>query len=150
MELKTAPIRVQCDFHVAQRQGKRSRVITIDGTPAGITFNPTTRTGSPFILGAASPGVTVTSTAPTAKTKTLTLSFSGFATGDFLNFGIEPDLTAFNSIADSATLLSGSNVTATLSGGTTITGKFGNTSGTGYNPADGFGLIDAAAALKAP
>ena len=130
--------------------GQTLMSISIDATPAGISFNPSTRTGYPFTVGSASPGVTVTSTAPTAKSKILTVSFGGFTSGSFLNFGIEPDLIAFNAIADSATLLSGANITATLSGGITLTGKFGHPSGTGYNPADGFGLIDAAAALKAP
>ncbi len=130
--------------------GQTLMSLTIDGSPAGITFNPTRRSGYPFTVGAASTGVTVTSTAPTAKANTLALTFNGFISGSFLNFGIEPDLTAFNSIADSATMLSGATVTATLSGGVTLTGKFGNPFGTGYNPADGFGLINAAAALKAP
>ena len=130
--------------------GQTLMSLTIDATPAGVNFNPSTRTGYPLTIGAVSSGVTVTSTAPTSKTKTLTLAFSGFTSGSFLNFGIEPDLTVFNSIADSATMLAGSNVTAVLSGGITITGKLANVSGTGYNSADGFGLINAAAALKAP
>ncbi len=129
--------------------GQTLTSLSIDGTAAGINFNPSSRTGYPFTPGPASPGVTVTSTT-TSRSKVLNVSFTGFVSGSSLSFGIEPDITGPNYIADSADLLAGATVTAVLSGGTTLTGKFANKIGTGYSPYDGFGLIDALAASKAP
>ena len=129
--------------------GQTLTTLTIDLTPAGLNFNPSTRTGFPFTVGTSSPGVTV-SAAATGRPKSLTVTFGGLTSGNFASFGIEPDIASINQIADSADLLARATVTATLSGGTTLTGTFMNKIGTGYSPNDGFGLIDAVAALKAP
>jgi subtilisin family serine protease len=129
--------------------GQTLTSLTIDLTPAGLNFNPSTRTGFPFTAGISSAGVTVSSGA-TARAKTLTVTFGGMTSGNFASFGIEPDIAVINQIADSADLLAGATVTANLSGGTTLTGTFVNKIGTGYAPNDGFGLIDAAVAVKAP
>jgi Subtilase family len=128
--------------------------ITIDLTaaPAGVYFDPTTRTGYALKVSAGNPAaVVLTSAGPTAKTQKLTMTFTGFVTGNSFSFGIPPELTAFSAgtLVDSADILAGATVTATLSGGTTITGVIVNKTGTGYSPYDGFGLIDAAAAIKA-
>lgn len=139
-------------FHVTFNSPTAGQTLTslaIDLTPAGLNFNPSARTGFPFTAGTSSSGVTVSANA-TARTKTLTVTFGGMTTGNFASFGIEPDIAGINQIADSADLLAGATVTATLSGGTTISGKFVNKIGTGYAPNDGFGLIDAVAASKAP
>ena len=139
--------------------GQTLTALTIDltPTPQGLTFNPSSRTGTPFAVGRASTGINVTSTAPTSKSKTLNLTFSGFASGGSISFGIEPDcslcsLAAYYqlNLVDSADLLAGTTVSATLSDGTKLTGTMVNKIGTGYNYADGFGMIDAVAALKAP
>lgn len=140
--------------------GQTLTAVSIDltPTPQSLIFNPTTRTGYPFTVGTASSGVTVTSTAPTAKTKILNLTFGGFGSGSSISFGIEPDCSAcvlasnlgLSALADTADMLAGATVTATLSDGTKLTGTFMNKMGTGWSSADGFGMIDAVAASKVP
>ena len=100
-------------------------------------------------MGNASPGVTITSTPPTARSTVLTLAFNGFSSGLFLNFGIDRDLATTNSGGNSADLLAGARVTATFSSGTPATGVFMNNIGKGYSPYDGFGLINIPLAIKA-
>jgi hypothetical protein len=96
--------------------------INLAPAPAGLSFNPSARSGFPFTVGKSTPGVT---------------------------FGIEPDLTLYKVVADSADLLAGATVTATLSNGTNLTGTFVNKIGTGYIVNDGFGLVNALTASKA-
>jgi Subtilase family len=126
--------------------------LTIDLTnaPAGVYFDPTNRTGYPLKVNASNPAaVVLTSNGPTARTPKLSMTFTGFTSGNSFSFGIPPELTAFQNgtLIDSADLLAGATVTATLSNGTTLTGVIVNQTGTGYNPADGFGLINAATAI---
>ena len=123
--------------------------LTIDLGPAGLNFDPSVQTGLPLTLGAASPGITITSTPPTARSAVLTLTFNGFSTGLFLNFGIDRDLASTNSGGNSADLLAGAKVTATFSNGTPATGIFMNNIGKGYSPFDGYGLINIPLAIKA-
>ena len=138
-------------FHIAfqtSTTGQTLTGITIDLGPAGLNFDPSAQSGLPLTPGSASTGVTITSPSPGARSSVLTLTFSGFATGTFLNFGIDRDLAATNSGGNSADLLAGAKVTATFSSGTSATGVFVNNIGTGYSPLDGYGLINVPAALK--
>ena len=138
-------------FHIAfqtSTAGQTLTGITIDLGPAGLNFDPSVTTGLPLTLGSVSPGVTITSPNPGVRSTVLTLTFSGFVTGTFLNFGIDRDLASLNSGGNSADLLAGAKVTATFSSGTAATGVFVNNIGTGYSPLDGYGLINVPAALK--
>ncbi len=123
--------------------------LTIDLGPVGLNFDPSPQTGLPLTVGAASPGVAITSPKPTERSTVLNLQFSGFTSGLFLNFGIDRDLATINTGGNSADLLAGAKVTATFSSGTPATGIFMNNIGKGYSPFDGFGLIDIPRAIKA-
>jgi hypothetical protein len=96
------------------------------------------------------PVYSVGAVAPTTRTGTLALTFSGFVTGGFLTFGIDRDLASTNPGGKSADLLAGAKVSATFSGGTPATSVFANAFGTGYSGNDGFGLINVQAAIKEP
>ena len=138
-------------FHIAfqtSTTGQTLTGITIDLGPAGLNFDPSMTTGLPLTLGSVSTGVSITSPSPGARSTVLTLTFSGFVSGAFLNFGIDRDLASTNSGGNSADLLAGAKVTATFSSGTSTTGVFVNNIGTGYSPLDGYGLINVPAALK--
>jgi Subtilase family len=126
--------------------------IDLSPAPANVYFDPTGTTGYPLKASANNPAaVVLTSPTPSAKTPTLALTFTGFTTGNSFSFGIPPELKAFQSgtLIDSADLLAGATVTATLSNGTTLTGEIVNKTGTGYSAFDGFGLINAATAITA-
>ena len=83
----------------------------------------------------------------------LTLVFAAGAlrTGGTVAFGIDRDLVATHAGGNSADLLSNAKVKVQVFDRgvtTTIKGKITNRTGTGYSPAVGYGLIDAAAALQ--
>ncbi len=119
--------------------------LTIDLTGANLNFDPSS-TGFPLTTGSASPGATITSPAPTARTSVLNLTFSGLSSGLFLNFGIDRDVNGINAYGNSADSLAGATITATFSSGSPVTATFANVIKTGYTVYDGFGLVDAQAA----
>ncbi|MDB6171819.1 MAG: hypothetical protein JWL59_1130 [Chthoniobacteraceae bacterium] len=128
--------------------------VTIDLAPAGLKFDPSARLGYPFRLGGFT-GVkrSQIKAAFSGQGKTtLTLTFRGgtFLPGVAIDFGVDRDEFELRAAGNSADLLTGATVTIqTLSGAITTdaTGTFENLRGDGFSPADGFGLIDAEAAL---
>jgi Subtilase family len=135
-------------FHInVGGAGATLTALTIDLTGTNLNFDPTS-TGFPLIIGSASPGVTITSPAPTARTSVLDLTFSGLSSGLFLNFGIDRDVNGINIYGNSADSLAGATITATFSSGSSVTATFTNVLKTGYTVYDGFGLIDAQAATN--
>jgi len=140
-------------FHVtfqSSTSGQNLTGLTIDLGPAGLNFDPSAQTGFPLTIASSSTGIAVTSPPLASRSSVLTLTFSGFVPASFLNFGVDRDLASTNNGGNSADLLSGAKVTATFSSGPPITGTFANAIGTGFSVNDGFGLIDVAAAIKAP
>jgi hypothetical protein len=144
--------------------GQSIDTLTIDGSKPGLTFNTTE-----FELGPTS-GITssdVTVQKPSKATPAFTLKFKKgvFTSGVSLSFTIGQDVAGtftgftqdqFGVGCESEDLSYGATFTATLSGttGKTVTAPFllgeaGNTLVTGYNPVDGFGLINAVAAVQA-
>jgi len=118
--------------------------LTIDVTPTGLEFDPNAEGGFPLTVGS-STGPVITSPLPTEKTQVLTLTFSGFTSGNTLTFGIDRDVAAIAGYGNSADLLGGALVTGTVNGlEGTLT--MGNKFGTGFVDDDGYGLIDAKAA----
>ncbi|MBV9127361.1 MAG: S8 family serine peptidase [Verrucomicrobia bacterium] len=143
------------------------KTLTIDLNPAGLKFDPSLSTGQPFtvgsVTGGASPGVSaqlkgiVTGRGRSAVTipTQLLLTFSNFPSGGTLSFGIDRDLKSTSSGGNSADALAGATVSATTSStqrgarpNAANGGVFRNNIGTGYTPVDGFGLINAEAALN--
>jgi hypothetical protein len=135
-------------FHInVGGSGATLTALTIDLTRTNLNFDPTS-TGFPLTVGSVSPGVTITSPLPTARTSVLNLTFSGLSSGLFLNFGIDRDVTGIDAYGNSADSLAGATITATYSSGATLTSTFTNVIKTGYTVYDGFGLIDAQAATN--
>jgi len=140
-------------FRIELTGGSRTLVsLVIDVTKIGLQFDPDPTNGYPLTVGASS-GPVLTSTPPSSPTSVLTLTFSGFTKKNWLTFGIDRDVAAIAGYGNSADLLSGAKITATFDDGTVWSGKMVNEIGTGYIPADGYGLIDveaAAASVTAP
>jgi hypothetical protein len=126
--------------------------LTIDLSSTPIYFNITRANGFAMAVGASSDGVQVTSAVPAGtRPSTVTLTITGLQSGGFLQFGIGRSQRSNARDGLSADLLGGATVTATLANpAATLTGTIVNKTGTGYGPGDGWGLIDAVKALKAP
>jgi len=144
--------------------GQSIDTLTIDGSKPGLTFNTKEFQLGPTI-GITSTDVTVQK--PSSATPAFTLKFKKgvFTSGASISFTIGQDVAGtftgftqdqFGVGCESEDLSFGATFTATLSGttGKTVTAPFllgeaGNGLVTGYNPADGFGLINAVAAVQA-
>ncbi|MFY9989259.1 MAG: S8 family serine peptidase [Chthoniobacterales bacterium] len=136
--------------------------VTVDGSPAGLVFNTTS---ADFIIGSAdgfsSSEVTVES--PSSATSTFTLKFKKgvFTNGASISFTVGQNeagsfkgftQSAYGVGVDALDLPNGATFTANLSGfsSQTISGAFKPGPATHvYQPGDGFGLIDAVAAVQA-
>ncbi len=145
----------------------------------GLVFDPTEGSGFPFTLGnltgVSSYAITTafTSPAPPPATATqyrrLTLSIKpgAMTSGDVIHFGVDRDeADVFGPLGavggNSADLFGagvlipqgtfapgGATFSATLSDGSTLQGVFSNNIGHGYSPLDGFGFVNAQAAVQA-
>ncbi len=127
--------------------------LTIDLTPTGLQFDPSATTGFPLTVGSTT-GPVITSPPPTTTTQVLKLKFSGFASGNSLTFGIDRDIALLAAYGNSADLLGGAVITYSYSkpdgsGKMTVSKTMSNRIGDSYVLDDGFGLIDAAKAVKA-
>jgi hypothetical protein len=84
----------------------------------------------------------------------LLLKFADFPAGGKLQFGIERDFASTHSDGNSADFLARGIVTAVIvdpavTKPVTVKNFILNQTGAGYSPADGFGLVNADAALRA-
>jgi hypothetical protein len=148
-------------------------------TVQGLVFDPTRATGVPFALGNLKgvPASAITTTfslpafppATSGQYRRLTLSIGpgAMTSGDVIRFGVDRDeADAFGPIGavegnsgdlpgagvlipDGTLAQGGATATVTLANGTTLQGSFVNQIGHGYSPLDGFGFINAQAAVKA-
>jgi hypothetical protein len=132
------------------------RTLTLDVKPAGLKFDPSLALGFPFTIGPITgiPRTSVKAVFSGERKSVLTLTFAGnaFTPGDSISFGVDRDDFQKLSGGNSADLLSGATVgISTVESGAFIggAGTFENNVGTGFSPADGFGLIDAFDALQA-
>jgi len=144
--------------------GQSLDTLTIDGSKPGLTFNT-----KEFELGPTS-GISssdVTVQKPSKATPAFTLKFKkgAFTSGASISFTVGQDVAGtfagftqdqFGIGCESEDLSFGATFTATASGTTdkTVTaafvdGEVGNFPSTGYLPTDGFGLINAVAAVQA-
>jgi hypothetical protein len=147
--------------------GQSIDTLTIDGTKPGLTYN-----SKEFVLGPTIGNITstdVTVIKPSKATPKFTLKFTSgvFTSGTAISFTLPQDVAGkfppgsltqntFGIGCESEDLVYGGTFTATLSGttGKTVTASFvlgdvGNPPVTGYSPVDGFGLINAVAAVQA-
>jgi Subtilase family len=140
--------------------GQSIDTLTIDGSKPGLTFNTKEFTLGPTI-GITSSDVTVQK--PSKATSKFTLKFTKgvFTSGASISFTVPQDVAGkftgftqdqFGVGCESEDLNYGGTFTVTVSGTTGKTVSAPILIGspvTGYNPADGFGLINAVAAVKA-
>lgn len=143
-------------------------------TPRGLVFDARNveKGGYPFTLGTLV-GLTENDVKPTfsstvelGRYRQLTLSFptgGSFAGGDSIGFGVDRDEIAILAGGGSASLLGGgvllpsgtivgggASFSGTLEDGTAFSGVFTNRIGKGYSRLDGFGFINAEAAVATP
>ena len=103
--------------------------------------------GFPFTIGSNPSGVSVSHTL-SANKRVLTLTFGNtFHPGQSISFGIDRDISALNAGGNSADLLAGADIKATINSSTILLGAFANQLGAGFTFADGFGLVDARKAV---
>ena len=106
----------------------------------------------PATLGSTTGPTLVSATPTTGPSRTVTLNFSGFTSGNKVRFGVDRDYTnaAFDNLGggNDADPLGGAKFKAVLSDSTVVTGTFVNDLQTGWRLYDGFGLIDAVNAVN--
>jgi hypothetical protein len=124
------------------------RQVVIDLSHTSLVFDPRTDLGFPFTVGQNSGNVSVTATL-SPDSRALTLSFGDtFTPGKSISFGIDRDLVGINAGGNSADLLGGASVVATVDPNVPSYTAFVNQLGHGFIPADGHGLIDARVAVE--
>ena len=140
--------------------GATLKSVAIDLSPAGLRFDPTASKGFPFTIASATGGATTDVTTPvgagvrhTTQSRLL-LKFADFPAGGKLQFGIDRDFASTHSDGNSADFLARGIVTAVIvdpavTKPVTVKNFILNQTGAGYSPADGFGLVNADAALRA-
>lgn len=132
----------------AGNPGETLTHLEIDLSNVGLVFDETTETGYPFTVGSNPNGVVVVAHTVSSNRRVLSLDFTNFKAGDSLSFGIDRDLEISNAEGNLADLLAGADIRATHDGAVPLQGAFVNEIGSGYTLADGFGLVDARAAVE--
>ena len=144
----------------------------------GLVFDPNEGSGFPFTLGRSSvPGSAISAAfsvpaAPPAQPNqyeklTLSVTPGAMTSGDVIRFGVDrdqadvfgplgavggnsPDLLGGGVLIPQGTFApGGATFSANLSDGSTLQGDFTNNIGHGYSPLDGFGFVNAQAAVQA-
>lgn len=126
--------------------GETLNKLVIDLTPTLLVFDESSN-GFPLTVGSNPNGVSVSHTL-SADNRVLTLTFTNFVPGDSISFGIDRDFSAINADGNSADYLAGADINATIDSGTTLLGAFANQLGQGFTFADGYGLVNAQAAVE--
>jgi hypothetical protein len=145
-ESATSPLFFTLTFNGAG--GETLNQVVIDLSNTAIVFDPQADLGFPFTVGQNNGGVSVASTL-SPDSRTLTLNFGNtFTPGKSISFGLDRDLIGIHAGGNSADLLGGGSVIATVNSGQMLYGAFGNQLGRGFAPTDGYGLIDARVAVE--
>jgi hypothetical protein len=120
-------------------------VIDLANTP--LVFD-TSATGFPFTVGSNPNGISAAGGLQNPKVLEVFFDHT-FQPGETISFGIDRDLAAISAGGNSADLLAGAKIKASLDNGVVrdIIGGFVNQLGSGFTFADGFGLIDARRAV---
>ena len=127
--------------------GETLNGLEIDLTNADLVFDDNPSTGYPFSIGSNPNNVAVVSSMK-ADRRILVLEFANFVAGSTLTFGIDRDIARTNMDGKLADLLGGAEIRATINGAQLVLGAFANTIGRGFSLADGYGLVDAKAAVE--
>jgi len=127
--------------------GQALNQLVIDLTNTPLVFDESSN-GFPFTVGSNPSGVSI-SKSLSADKRILTLSFgSTFTPGKTISFGIDRDLSAISAGGNSADLLAGADIKATINSSTILLGAFANQLGAGFTFADGYGLVNAQKAVE--
>ena len=129
--------------------GETLHQLTIDLNTTSLVFDQSVDVGFPFTVGQNSGGVSI-SPSFSPDLRILTLDFGNtFTPGKTISFGVDRDLAAINAGGNSADLLAGADIAAVIDAGQTLYGAFGNQLGKSFVSTDGYGLVDARAAVRA-
>ena len=127
--------------------GQTLNQLVIDLTTTALVFDES-GSGFPFTVGSNPGGVSISkSLSPDNKVLTLTFG-STFLSGQTISFGIDRDLSAIGASGNSADLLAGADIKATINSSTILLGAFANQLGNGFTFADGYGLVNAQKAVE--
>jgi hypothetical protein len=127
--------------------GQTLNQLVIDLTNTPLVFDESSN-GFPFTVGSNPGGVSISKSLSASK-QILTLTFgSTFPPGQTISFGIDRDLSAISAEGNSADLLAGADIKATINSSTILLGAFANQLGTGFTFADGYGLVNAQTAVE--
>ena len=127
--------------------GQTLNQLIIDLTNTALVFDESS-SGFPFTVSSNPGGVSISkSLSPDNRILTLTFG-STFHPGQTISFGIDRDLSAISAGGNSADLLAGADIKATVNSSTILLGAFANQLGTGFTFADGYGLVNAQAAVE--
>lgn len=127
--------------------GETLNQVRIDLTNVRLVFDDNPGTGNPFTVGSNPNGIAVVHSLSPDR-RVLTLDFgTTFRPGSRLSFGIDRDEAATGAGGNLADLLAGADITARVNLTTTLLGAFANQLGSGFTYADGYGLLDAKAAV---
>jgi hypothetical protein len=130
--------------------GETLNQLIIDLTNTLLIFDESANLGFPFTVGSNPGGVSVSHTL-SPDNRILTLTFGNtFHPGQSISFGIDRDIGTISppSGGNSADLLAGADIKATVDSSTILLGAFANVLGTGFTFADGYGLLNAQAAIQ--
>lgn len=128
--------------------GETLNQLVIDLTNTLLVFDQSMNLGFPFTVGSNPGGVSVSHTF-SPDNRILTLTFGNtFNPGQSISFGIDRDFSAITASGNSADFLAGADIKATVDSSATLLGAFANQLGTGFTFADGFGLVNAKAAVS--
>jgi hypothetical protein len=129
--------------------GETLHQLTIDLSTTPLVFDQRADLGFPFTIGQNTGGVSV-SPSFSADLRVLTLDFGNtFTPGKTISFGVDRDLAAINAGGNSADFLAGADIAAVVDAGQTLYGAFANQLGQSFVPTEGYGLVDAKAAVQA-
>jgi hypothetical protein len=123
--------------------------LVIDLTNTLLEFDEDPVLGLPFTIGNNPDDIMVAhSLSPNHRVLTLTFT-SPLVSGNTISFGIDRDFAGLHSGGNSADLLAGADIRASINGNSvTLLGAFANALGRGFTFADGFGLVDARNAIE--
>ena len=130
--------------------GETLNQLIIDLTNTSLIFDESADVGFPFTVGSNPGGISVSHTL-SPDSRILTLTFGNtFHPGQSISFGIDRDIGALSppSGGNSADLLAGADIKATVDSSTILLGAFANALGSGFTFADGYGLLNAQAAIQ--
>ena len=127
--------------------GQTLNQLVIDLTNTPLVFDESSN-GFPFTVSSNPGGVSI-SKSLSANKQVLTLTFGNtFLPGQTISFGIDRDLSAISASGNSADLLAGADIKATINSSTILLGAFANQLGKGFTFADGYGLVNAQKAVE--